>query len=206
MREVELSRQAQRRQNKQDKRKRAPDEHGEPSSAQRDQPGVPQERAGSSLRFESPNLDLALQPGMRSSPSESQPFGPSQPYTLGLDTSGSDPPPTNGFQDFERWSSQDGFNYSPGLSGDMVLSQFVDAGNFDSPRADLWKDFPEQFNDPSLLTSSLYGLPVLSGPMTMTATGMQGQPPTYLGTDFTLYSESSHAYLVCLQSHHHGHH
>jgi len=174
MREVELSRQAQRNQIKHDKRKRAPEEY-----ADRDEQSSGSMQPPSQVHFDGPNLDV----GMRHSPSQVQGFGEAHAYSLGLDTSGSEASPTTGFQAFDRWSVHDGFTFSPGLS------QFVDGGNFDSPKADLWKDFPEQFNDPSLLTSSLYGLPVLSGPMAAMS-GMQGQPPSFMGTDFPLYSES----------------
>jgi len=60
-----------------------------------------------------------------------------------------------------HWSAQDGFTY-PAHTNQM----YVDARDFDSLKgADSWKAFPDQFevNDPSLITSSLYGLPAMSG-------------------------------------------
>jgi len=50
-------------------------------------------------------------------------------------------------------------------SSSTTSSTELTYASFDSPKADLWKDFPEQFGvgDPSLITSSLYGLPVMHG-------------------------------------------
>ncbi|KAF8512680.1 fungal-specific transcription factor domain-containing protein [Hysterangium stoloniferum] len=61
-----------------------------------------------------------------------------------------------------HWTPQDGFTY-PAHTNQM----YVDARNYDSFKgSDPWKGFPNHFevNDPSLITSSLYGLPVMSGP------------------------------------------
>ena len=66
------------------------------------------------------------------------------------------------------------------MPGDLALTQFVTSNNFDSPK-DLWKDFPEQFADPSLITSSLYGLPVMSGPI-------QGQAPPLISEFASMYN------------------
>ena len=98
-------------------------------------------------------------------------------YTLGSEASR---PPATSFPDLDRWPMQGGFNYPAEMPSDLGLTQFVTSNNFDSPK-DLWKDFPEQFADPSLITSSLYGLPVMSGPI-------QGQAPPLIGEFASMYN------------------
>lgn len=110
-------------------------------------------------------------------------------FALGMDV-----PRTSAqtFQGFDRWSTQEGFHFPASMSSDTgggggggdgsgSLTSFVSSGNLDSSAKGLWKDFPEQFADPSLITSSLYGLPVISGPM-------QGQTPSFLGDFSAMYS------------------
>ncbi|KAF8470363.1 fungal-specific transcription factor domain-containing protein [Gautieria morchelliformis] len=187
MRDVELSRQAHRRLPKLDKRKRAPEDTND-SNVTLSEPREASNAAADNVVATHPLSDLELgnrepatgvPPSMRTANPPGHPqnqLSQPQQYSLGLDMAN---PPTNSFPEFERWSTQEGFSYQSGLTG-LGTTSFVDSGSFDSPK-DLWNGFPEQqFADPSLITSSLYGLPVISGPM-------QGQAPPFLG-ELSLYS------------------
>lgn len=184
MRDVELSRQAQRRLNKQDKRKRTPEgtndnvvnlsepRHGQSTvlDGNVSAPPLP------SVEFGKTEMQPAMPP-LEPQPQPRLQFSQPQQYSLRVDVSNS---PVNSFSDFDRWPTQEGFNYPSGLSG---MTQFADTGSSDSPK-DLWKDFSEQFADPSLITSSLYGLPVISGPL-------QGQAPPFMGDFSSMYNSQS---------------
>jgi hypothetical protein len=186
MRDVELSRQAQRRLHKLDKRKRAPEDTNDSEVT----PSEPREVSNaaadnvvathplSELKLGNREPETGVPPTMQTANPPGHPqtqFSQPQQYPLASEMTN---PPTNSFPEFERWSTQEGFSYQSGLTG--LGTSFVDTGSFDSPK-DLWNGFPEQqFADPSLITSSLYGLPVISGPM-------QSQAPPFLG-EFSLYN------------------
>ncbi|KIJ37097.1 hypothetical protein M422DRAFT_33953, partial [Sphaerobolus stellatus SS14] len=79
-------------------------------------------------------------------------------------------PPTSSFQ--SAWNGPSGINGYSGSSygnsgpssSNAPVSEDLTYSSFESPKGDLWKEYPEQYTvpDPSLITSSLYGLPVIN--------------------------------------------